>query len=52
MRTEKESKELADVMINIIHKLLSKNNLFIAIKDKKLFLLNHDTNKFYQSKLG
>ena len=48
MKTEQESKELADVMINIIHELLSKNNLSIAIVGKKLLLLDHETNKSYQ----
>ena len=48
MRTIKESENLANATINLIHSLLKKNNLSLAIEDNKLILFDHDVDRYYE----
>ena len=51
MRSIKESEELADLLISVIHGLLMKNNMSIAMNDGDLFVVDHDIDKRYKVKI-
>lgn len=43
-----DRKETADMIINMIHKILYMNNFSIGLsKNQKLLLIDHETNKKY-----
>ena len=48
MRSIKESEELAGLLISVIHGLLMKNNMSIAMNNGDLFICDHDIDKSYR----
>ena len=48
MRSIKESEELADLLISVIHGLLMKNNISLAMNDRDLFICDHDIDMNYK----
>ena len=51
MRSIKESEELADLLISVIHGLLMKNNMSIAINNGDLYICDHDIDRNYRAEI-